>query len=109
MFLFQDSDGGARTGRAGAKVEFKGDACVGEGFLEVVILSRTRSEGRLCELLFVCGQEHKVLGGEEMFEQGDDGHIAVMKEMMERMKDPEVMKEWMESKVKEFDALPEDG
>ncbi len=38
VFLFQDSDGGSRAGRARAKVEFKGDACVREGFLEVVIL-----------------------------------------------------------------------
>jgi len=46
--------------------------------------------------------------GMEMYQKGDEGHINVMKEMKELMNDPEAMKEWMESKQKEFDALPED-
>jgi len=46
--------------------------------------------------------------GMEMNEKGDEEHINVMKEMMELMKDPEAMKEWMENKRKEFDALTED-
>ena len=46
--------------------------------------------------------------GMEMFQKGDEEHIKVMKDMMELMKDPEAMKEWMGSKRKEFDALPED-
>ena len=46
--------------------------------------------------------------GREMYEKGDEEHIKVMKEMGELMKDPKAMKEWMESKKKEFDALPED-
>ena len=45
--------------------------------------------------------------GTEMYEKGDDEHIEVMKEMMELMKDPKAMQEWMESKRTEFDALPE--
>jgi hypothetical protein len=45
--------------------------------------------------------------GTEMYEKGDEEHIKLMKEMMELMKDPEAMKEWIESKQKEFDALPE--
>ena len=45
--------------------------------------------------------------GTEMHEKGDEAHIKVMKEMMELMKDPKAMQEWMESKQKEFDALPE--
>ena len=49
------------------------------------------------------GKKH----GMEMYEKGDEGHIKVMKEMKELMNDPEAMKEWMESKQKEFDALPE--
>ncbi len=44
----------------------------------------------------------------EMYEQGDEAHIKVMGEMKELMKDPEAMREWMENKKKEFDALPED-
>jgi predicted small metal-binding protein len=44
----------------------------------------------------------------EMHEKGDESHIKVMQEMMELMKDPNAMKEWMENKKKEFDALPDD-
>lgn len=50
------------------------------------------------------GKKH----GMEMYEKGDEEHINVMKEMMKLMKDPEAMKEWMESKKKQFDELPED-
>jgi L-rhamnose mutarotase len=46
--------------------------------------------------------------GIEMYENGDEKHINMMKEMMELMKDPKAMKEWMERKKIEFDALPED-
>ena len=41
--------------------------------------------------------------GMEMFQNGDEAHIKVMKEMMELMQDPNAMQEWMESKKKEFD------
>jgi hypothetical protein len=34
--------------------------------------------------------------------------MKVMKEMKELMNDPKAMEEWIESKKKEFDALPED-
>ena len=44
--------------------------------------------------------------GMEMFEKGDEEHIKVMNEMREFMNDPEAMREWMESKKKEFDTLP---
>jgi predicted small metal-binding protein len=44
----------------------------------------------------------------EMHEKGDEAHIKVMQEMMELMKDLNAMKEWMENKKKEFDALPDD-
>ena len=46
--------------------------------------------------------------GMEMYEKGDEEHIKVMKEMKELMNIPEAMKEWLESKQKEFNALPED-
>jgi len=46
--------------------------------------------------------------GHEMFEKGDEAHMKVMGEMKEKMKDPKAMQEWMESKKKEFDDLPED-
>jgi len=47
--------------------------------------------------------------GMEMYKKGDEEHIKVMKEMKELMSGPEAMKEWIESKQKEFDALPEDN
>ena len=46
--------------------------------------------------------------GMEMFQQGDEEHLKAMDEMQELMKNPDAMKEWFESKRKEFDALPED-
>ena len=46
--------------------------------------------------------------GMEMHQQNDEAHMKVMQEMMELMKNPDAMKDWMESKKKEFDALPED-
>ena len=44
----------------------------------------------------------------EMYKKGDEKHIKVMKEMMELMNDPSAMKGWMESKQKDFNALPMD-
>ena len=44
----------------------------------------------------------------EMYKKGDEKHIKVMKEMMVLMKDSKAMKNWMENKKKEFNALPED-
>ncbi len=49
-------------------------------------------------------QEH----GMEMAANGDEAHIKVMEAMKESMNDPEAMKEWVEQRKKEFDALPED-
>ena len=43
-----------------------------------------------------------------MYKKGDEKHIKVMKEMMELMNDSNAMKKWMESKQKEFNALPKD-
>ena len=45
--------------------------------------------------------------GMEMYEKGDEEHIKAMNEMKLLMNDPKAMKEWMERKKKEFDALPE--
>ncbi len=44
--------------------------------------------------------------GKEMFAKKDDAHLIAMKEMGELMNDPEAMQQWMESKRKEFEALP---
>ena len=46
--------------------------------------------------------------GMEMYGKGDEPHLKVMKEMKDLMNNPDAMKEWMESKQKEFDELPDD-
>ncbi|GAV21280.1 hypothetical protein MMIC_P2262 [Mariprofundus micogutta] len=45
--------------------------------------------------------------GMEMFQQGDAAHLKAMDEMKALMAKPDAMKEWFESKRKEFDALTE--
>jgi predicted small metal-binding protein len=47
--------------------------------------------------------------GMEMFQQGDEAHIAAMNTMKELMAKADAMQEWMESKRKEFDSVREDG
>ena len=46
--------------------------------------------------------------GMEMYQKGDEAHLAAMKEMQELMRSPESMQAWFEKKRHEFDALPED-
>ncbi|MDH5603780.1 MAG: hypothetical protein OEY51_07570 [Cyclobacteriaceae bacterium] len=46
--------------------------------------------------------------GREMFQKSDEAHLLAMDKMKELMKSPEAMKEWFDSKKREFDALPED-
>lgn len=45
--------------------------------------------------------------GMEMFQKGDKDHLAAMNEMKALMQIPDAMKEWFETKRKEFDALPQ--
>jgi predicted small metal-binding protein len=47
--------------------------------------------------------------GMEMYQKGDKPHLEAMNKMMELMKKPEAMKEWFESKKKEFEELPENS
>ena len=46
--------------------------------------------------------------GMEMFHAGDKEHMKAMDEMRKLMGTPDAMKDWMASKRKEFEALPED-
>ena len=46
--------------------------------------------------------------GMEMFQKGDAEHLKAMNEMKGLMNTPDAMKDWFESKRKEFNALPED-
>ena len=45
--------------------------------------------------------------GMEMFQKGDEAHLNAMKKIKELIKSPEDMKNWFDSKRKEFDALPD--
>lgn len=45
--------------------------------------------------------------GMEMFQKGDKAHLDAMDKMKELMQKPQAMKEWMEKKRKEFEALPD--
>ncbi len=42
--------------------------------------------------------------GTKMYESGDEEHIK----MMELMNDPDAVNEWMKSKQKEVDTVPDD-
>jgi hypothetical protein len=46
--------------------------------------------------------------GMEMFQAGDKDHLNAMNEMRKMMSSPDAMNEWIESKRKEFNELPED-
>lgn len=45
--------------------------------------------------------------GMEMFQAGDEAHLAAMGKMREMMKQPEDMMKWMDDKRAAFDALAE--
>ncbi|WP_222983278.1 DUF1059 domain-containing protein [Flagellimonas meishanensis] len=45
--------------------------------------------------------------GMDMFQKGDQAHLAAMEKMRQLMNSPELMQEWFENKRKEFEALPE--
>lgn len=47
--------------------------------------------------------------GMEMMQAGDQAHLQAMNDMRKLMNTPDSMKEWMESKRKEFNATPEDN
>ena len=46
--------------------------------------------------------------GMEMFQKGDQAHLAAMEAMRSLMDDPDAMKRWFEGKREEFDALAEE-
>jgi len=51
--------------------------------------------------------EMSKLHGMEMFQKNDSAHLGAIKEMLQRMQNPEAMTTWLDSKRKEFDAQPE--
>jgi hypothetical protein len=42
--------------------------------------------------------------GIEMFQQGDEAHLAAMKEMQTLMRSPDTMMKWLEEKKREFEG-----
>ena len=46
--------------------------------------------------------------GMEMFQKGDEAHLNAMKKMRQLMTTPDALKEWFDSKRREFNALSED-
>ena len=46
--------------------------------------------------------------GMDMFQKQDEAHLEAMNKIQALMQKPEAMKDWFESKKKEFDALPDD-
>ncbi|MEP5363287.1 MAG: DUF1059 domain-containing protein [Reichenbachiella sp.] len=46
--------------------------------------------------------------GTEMFQKGDEVHLVAMNEIQKMMQKPDAMQQWIESKRKEFEALPDD-
>jgi predicted small metal-binding protein len=68
--------------------------------------------GGACDLEFHANSfeeiaEQSKKHGMEMFQKADEAHLKAMNEMRELMMKPDAMKEWFESKRKEFNALPE--
>lgn len=69
-----------------------------------------RQLGGACDLEFKANTfkeiaEQSQKHGMEMFQKGDQPHIEAMGMIKELMKSPDEMKQWMETKRKEFDAL----
>ena len=48
------------------------------------------------------------LHGMEMFQQQDVAHLNAIKEIQKLMQNPDAMKDWFESKKKEFNSLAND-
>lgn len=69
--------------------------------------------GGACDLVFHANTFEELADlskkhGMAMFESGDEKHLKAMVEMKELMSSPDDMKKWFESKMKEFELLPED-
>ncbi len=68
--------------------------------------------GGVCDTIFQANSFEEIASlskkhGMEMFQKGDKAHLEAMNKMKELMQTPDAMKDWFESKRKEFDAMPE--
>jgi len=71
-----------------------------------------RQLGGACDAIFQANsfEEIAVLSKNhamEMFQKGDKAHLEAMNKMQELMQTPNAMKDWFETKRKEFDSLSE--
>ncbi len=46
--------------------------------------------------------------GMEMFQKGDEAHLAAMRKMKALSQDPGAVTKWFQDRKKDFDAMPED-
>jgi hypothetical protein len=72
-----------------------------------------RQLGGACDKKFTAGSFSEIaelskLHGMQMHKAGDQDHIKAMRSMMDLMREPKAMQQWMESRRKEFEALPQD-
>lgn len=72
-----------------------------------------RQLGGACDKQFDANSFDQIAGmskqhGRAMFQKKDPEHLVAMNRMQSLMNRPEAMQAWLESKRKEFDALPED-
>jgi hypothetical protein len=69
--------------------------------------------GGACDMVFKANNFEEIAElskkhGMEMFQQADEKHLQAMNDMRQLMTTPDAMKEWFDSKKKEFNALPDD-
>jgi len=80
---------------------------------EVTMKTMTcRQLGGACEVEFEASTFEEIAElsknhGMDMFQKGDSDHLEAMDKMKELMSDQESMKNWMDGKKAEFEALPE--
>ncbi|MEO1260762.1 MAG: DUF1059 domain-containing protein [Bacteroidota bacterium] len=71
-----------------------------------------RQLGGACDAVFHANTfeemaEQSKKHGMEMFQKGDQLHLAAMGKMQELMKSPNAMQEWFDNKRREFETLPD--
>jgi len=52
--------------------------------------------------------EMSKMHGMQMFQQQDGAHLKAISEIQKLMQKPDAMKDWFDSKKKEFESLPND-
>jgi len=68
--------------------------------------------GGACEKTFTAATFEEIAElskqhGTEMYQQRDAPHLQAMQKMMDLMKEPKAMQEWMADKRQQFESLPE--